>query len=728
VVSVGRLPAAVLADAMSVGRYAVAVLLALIALIPMSVGARALRKRLLPGWSGPPGLLADIVIGLGVVVGVSEILGAVGLYRAVPIMAGLATAGTALAYLARRRPIETRLDRPALPVMAPARNSRGAIAVALVATAAAVAGWSTQTIAALRHGTSGVDTSWYHLPVAARFVQDGSITSVHYLDGDGLTAFFPANSALLHGLGIMWLGNDLVSPVINMLFLGLAVLAAWCIGRPFGAAPATLICLIAVLGTPMLVGTQPGTAYNDLVGIALFLAAAAILLTGGPTRGSSSPAVLGLAALAAGLALGTKFQFIIPVAALTVGVVALAGRGERLRRGALWVLILVFAGGFWYARNLVTIGNPLPLVGLKLGPFELHGIPVASESSLTAYLLDRRAWNEQLLPGLSSALGPAWWALVGLAFAGLVVGLFARRGATHRMLVLVGIVTVVAFVLTPAAHGAHGSPFFFTYTLRYSALGLALGLVLLPLAGPGSWSMWWALVPVSLVVAATQLDPSIWPTELRAHRFADPIRGRESIAGMAVGATVLLVGAAVLVMRRRAWKWQPFVRRPSAIAAGMAAGLAVLAAGFGLQQLYLRDRYVNASPMPKIYEWAGDVHHERIAVVGTDLQYPLYGKDLSNHVQYVGEQGPHGAFSTIRDCGSWRRALNAGRYSYVVIYTLFKSADEPKREDTWTRADPAIEIVREYARTLSGGNERVSLYRVEGKLDPAGCDDLAAGR
>jgi hypothetical protein len=733
VVSVGRVVGpAVLGDAVSVGRYVIAMLLATIALVPVGGGARALRRRMLPGWSGPPGLLADIVIGLGVVVGVSQLLGAVGWYRLAPITAGLAASGVAVWYLARLRPIERGLDRPApVPVMAAAPDNRGAVVVALIATAVVVAGWSTQTVAALRHGPSGFDTSWYHLPVAARFVQEGSITSVHYLDSDGLTAFFPANSSLLHGLGIMLLGNDLLAPFLNMAFLALALLAAWCIGRPFGVGPATLAALVVVMGTPMLVGTQPGTAYNDTVGVALFLAAAALFLTGNPTRGSPSFAVLALAALAAGLALGTKFQFIIPVAALTVGVVALAPRGERLRRGALWVLILALAGGFWYARNLVAVGNPLPLVGLDLGPLELKGIPLAgSDSSLTEYLLDGRDWSQYLLPGLRSALGPAWWALLALSFAGLVLGLFARRGSTHRVLVLVGIVAVVGFVVTPAAHGASGAPFFFAYTLRYSALGLALGLVLLPLAVPRSWSMWWALAPCSLVVAATQLDPSIWPTELRTERFGAPIRGRESLAGVAVGATVLLLGAAAILVRRRGWRWQALVRRRSAMVAGVATGLALLATGFGLQQLYLRDRYVNAAPMPKIYEWARDVHDERIAVVGTDLQYPLYGKDLSNHVQYVGEPRPHGAFSPFRDCPSWRRALNAGHYSYVVISTRRDNASgQPQREDVWTSADPAIEVVqRENARAIFRGNERISLYRVKGHLDPSECDSLAAGR
>src|SRR5205085_3461046 len=39
-----------------------------------------------------------------------------------------------------------------------------------------------------------VDTLWYHLPQAARFVQTGSILHLHYFDNDPVTAFYPSRS------------------------------------------------------------------------------------------------------------------------------------------------------------------------------------------------------------------------------------------------------------------------------------------------------------------------------------------------------------------------------------------------------------------------------------------------------------------------------------------------------------------------------------------------------
>lgn len=60
-----------------------------------------------------------------------------------------------------------------------------------------------------------------------------------------------------------------------------------------------------MLGSSSLLGIQPGGAENDIVTIALFLSAAALLLH---AEGRKGPLVL--AAVAAGLALGTKVTMI----------------------------------------------------------------------------------------------------------------------------------------------------------------------------------------------------------------------------------------------------------------------------------------------------------------------------------------------------------------------------------------------------------------------------------
>ena len=87
--------------------------------------------------------------------------------------------------------------------------------------------------------------------------------------------------------------------------------------------------------TPGLVATQPGGAYTDVVGFALLAAAMAVLVTCDlPSRSAGCPEArlpaICVAALATGLSLGTKFTFVLPAAALTIGVWAIAPRGVRV--------------------------------------------------------------------------------------------------------------------------------------------------------------------------------------------------------------------------------------------------------------------------------------------------------------------------------------------------------------------------------------------------------------
>ncbi len=95
---------------------------------------------------------------------------------------------------------------------------------------------------------------------------------------------------------------------------------------------------------------QPGNANNDIVGLALLLAAVAILVQGRPgqplsvencttnpnrLRAASRPPLWLWQALQPVLALGTKLTFAVPVAALTVGVIVIAA-GEQRDAQRLW--------------------------------------------------------------------------------------------------------------------------------------------------------------------------------------------------------------------------------------------------------------------------------------------------------------------------------------------------------------------------------------------------------
>ncbi|HEX3980454.1 MAG TPA: hypothetical protein VHW93_04490, partial [Acidimicrobiales bacterium] len=544
---------------MTLGRYVEGLVLIAVALVPMGAAALVWRKHLLPGWDGPVARLAEIVLAVASVIVLSEMLGSIHLFRLAAMAPVLAVVGAIGWYTGKRRPdrasaTEGRAGPPADATAegpppegdsGPGRTSRGASLVAVIAVSVVAADWFTRTVDALHHGMTSTDTLWYHMPFAARFVQQGSITPLHFVDSEAVTVFFPASSELVHALGIMFMGNDLLSPLINLGWAALALLAGWCIGRPYGVAPVTICGVAALLVTPGLVATQPGGAYDDIVGLALLLSCAALLVTAVQGAGSNRLAGQAFAALAAGLAMGTKFTFVAPVGALTVGIWVLARRGRRWSETGIWLLLVVVTGGFWYLRNLIIVGSPLPSLHVKLGPISLPSPYVATPTSTVSHFLaNGSAWRHYLLPGLRLSFGPVWWAVLGLSALGLILGAATGPGRMPRMLAWVGIVSGAAFLVTPQYLVVLGAPVFFVDNVRYGDPAAVLGLVLLPLVPVlrGRWPSWGLLGAYGGIVVLTQLDGTIWPTTILSQRFGFPIGGIDSLVGLLCGVAVLVVG------------------------------------------------------------------------------------------------------------------------------------------------------------------------------------------
>jgi hypothetical protein len=169
------------------------------------------------------------------------------------------------------------------------------------------------------------------------------------------------------------------------------------------------------------------------------------------------------------------------------------------------------------------------------------------------------------------------------------------------------------------------------------------------------------------------------------------------------------------------------------VATGFAAlGIAVAAIGYPVQRDYLDSRWRNFDPndhLDSAYRWASDVRDARIGLAGTTvgfLGYGFYGKDLSNRVVYLGQRGPHGAFNAIRTCSAFRAAVNDTGLDYLVTGPFLNFA-HPSRpifspEAGWIRSDPAVSPIRRDGT----GTARVTVWKVRGRLDPAGCTRLKA--
>jgi hypothetical protein len=703
----------------------------------LGFAAVGLRGRLLPGWSGASARLAEVVLGLSLLVVTLELVGVVGLYRPGWVLLASLLVGVG---------IGAALRQPATgpPLWAP-QVSPVAMAIAVAAAVLVAAHWAMPTQTGLDIGMYLPNTTWHNAPFAARFVQDHQVGALHFTEVLSLTVwFYPQNSELLHSAGVLFLGNDFLSPLINIGWMSLCLLAAWVFARPYGGGPIAVLAIALVLDANMLLLYQPGDAKNDTAGLFFLLASAAVLVnaevqrrTEDSERGSRPPAhapvatgALIVAGLAAGLALGTKLNLLAPFGLLTLGVIAVAGRGFRLRTTGIWVVSSLITGGFWFARNLVNAGNPLPWV--KAGPLpgpDQADINIREPHNVAHYLLppDGGVIRHHLVPGLHDSFGDLWPVVLVAVIGGFLLAIFRGRTPVVRMLGIVALLSGIAYLFTPlTAAGPEGDPTAFTTNLRYASPALGLGAMLLgvdagllkPRIQP------WVLGALAILLLVQAVP--VW--DLHGHLWS-----RHFLLG-AIGLAFFLVLVPV-GLALAGQRGMP----PAVLAGGAVIALAaVVAIGWPNSDDYVKDRY-QASTAPKDFPagmkaalaWfnRADPHDSRIAIVGGRpgfKQYIFYGDDLSNRVQYVARHGPHGAYLPIasegaqrnqdprapQECREWITALNDGGYRYAVIGPDQRVQSLPPIEAVWTE--------------LAGGRrledtDDISVFEISGPLDASAC-------
>jgi hypothetical protein len=638
------------------------------------LAGRSVRSRLVPELSGAPAHLATSVLAFAILIWSGELLGGFGLFEPLPYLLTVGAFGVGIWALLRGwRQTEGGRERtqsgpPAGPPPS-GDGTRGPIAlvptlIALAVAAVAVLKFALETKTKLGTGMTGFDSTWYHGTFAAGFMQSGDTWDLHFIAPQFLAWFYPANSEVLHAVGMSAFERDLLSPLLNLGWFAGCLVACWCIGRPFGLAPWSLALGAVALSVPAL-SDQAGEARNDIVGIFFLLTAVAIALN---SRAERDERALLLVALAAGLAAGTKLNFLLPAAVLVLGLVAIAPRGRRLAALAAAGLAALAGGGYWYLRNLVHTGNPLPWFD-SIGPVSLPAPDQAlggrEAHSVLSYLTDGAVWADWFLPGLRDGLWIVWPLLLGGALAGIGLSLILRHddeGGTARVLrvaALTGLAAAVAWLLAPtSASGPEGMPRGFESGLRYLAPTLVLGLALLPTVPP-------LRSRLSRLHFRFSTTPGTKGDNARA-RGAGATRG----AGVARGP---LVGVA-------------------------AALLVAIAAGYFVQREYLERRYADpafATPgLNEAFALAGDWEGVPVATTST-RQYPLFGAALSNRVEFVGGERPRGGFVAPRDCRSFLRLLNDGGYTYVVASRDRIEPGKPPYppEARWLAADPNARLV-----------------------------------
>jgi hypothetical protein len=711
-----------------------------IGLLAFSLGFAAyrLRGRLLPSWEGAGARLVEIVVGVALLVWISEVLGTFGVLYAGALVSVSVLVAAAVA-LWPAGPVAAG-DPPPLPV---AKASSGAVpptapppgggvgqVVVMTGVVAVVVGhWAVTAKHALDRGIFNFDSLWYHQPFAAEMFQSHSTTGMQHVDTVFTNWFYPQNSELLHAVGMLLTGRDTLSLFVNFGWLGIAFLAAWCIGRPYGRGALTVVAAAILLECHTLVVRDPGAAKNDLAAAALILAAIAILVTAWHARRSRGDGEGGLpvgwalaaAGLATGLAAGTRVTALPMAAALSLMVVVLAPAARRWVAAAWWFLPAFAAGGYWYLRNLVVSGNPMPEIG-SLGPISLPHPERLQEGrpdfNIAHYATDTGVWRDYFEPALHEAFGALWPLVLLAALGAALLALFRGRDRALRWVGAVALFGMLAHLFTPlSAAGADGEPVGFGINIRYVVPALLAGLVLLPLP---RWlddrRRQWGLLAILVAVLVVTDRPDV------------PARDAARVFALLLVVLVVLAPAALLLARSRG------ASRGLVFGGFAALALAVVALGYPAQRHYLDGRFANDGPaqdripgmdLDSAYRWARGVEDARIGLTGTTAGfagYGFYGPDLSNRVRYLGAEGPHGAFNAIPDCRGFRAAVNAADLDYLVTapFLNFLHPDQPipSPEARWLRGEDAVQPLQR-----SGP---VTVWRVEGELDPDACGSANA--
>jgi hypothetical protein len=706
--------------------------LALIGILSaLGLGGYWLRRWIVPEFSGALARLADLTIATALLILALQLLGTLSILTLGWTVVGCIAVGLLAAA------IGWRFGPSGAEEVAAPQVGRIAFWIALGVASWTVAEWTFPSQLSLDQGMFGGDTTWYHMPFSGRIAQDASVVHLHFTDPLRLAAwFYPGSSELVHAAGIVLFKSDWLSPLINLGWLAIALLAAWCVGRPYKVGPATLVAGAIVLSAGVMIETQPGEGRNDIMGLAFLVAFAAFLINGHQRRAPAEGAVqdaperdaplldkgpLVMAGIAAGLAISVKLPLLAPVGAIAVGMILVSGRGRRLTTAVSIGVPAFVVGGYWYVRAAIhSGGNPIPQIGwgpLNLPRPDQMPLDPRPRFAVADYLFEPTIYRKWFFPQLDNALGPLFPLILVIGVAAAIYIAFRSRNLILRVLAAAALLTAAVYIVTPlTAAGQEGSPTGFFTNTRYLMPGLILAMVMLPLARPlraPDSRAWQTLLFLTGVFVISVLATPRW------------------YPGFIVGTvflTLAIVWAPTALTRLRGRRE---ISRAAVMAAVAAIVLLAVVLGRAQEVQYYKHHYTRTTLFlqdggpQKAYEFAHNQHDKRIGIAGSGEiffgQYGFYGANLDNYVQYIGVPGPNGTYRLATDCAIFRERVNAGDYDYLITSRFTAdSLDSPYwyRVYHWLSTDPTVrEIVSEPDITPQPDY----VFKVNGKLDPTAC-------
>lgn len=367
------------------------------------------------------------------------------------------------------------------------------------------------------------DALVYHVARAALWHQQHAVAYVQSAVDSRINGN-PPNAEIGDLLTMILTGTQRYVGLVQLVSAVALALATAGVARRLRLPPtAAAFSGLTVLTFPVVI-TQTWTALNDIV-VAAFLVTAVYFMLG------ERRTEMALGAVAAGLAVGTKFDGLLSLPILVI--VALAAPGRRVMRSATLIGGAVFVGCPWYLVNLVETGKldgglsaegnrsshviaaaPQSLRHFALGAIDLSGsggwnslwfwgvgaamaavafrrpgglrrllpgLSVALVPSLAedGYRVVCAAWPRGGEPGLNTTAGaiPSWYGPLGAATIVIGVVLAVRtRERTDRLrliLALAPALLAVCYAFTIAAQHGQGRYFVFGFALAAAAAGAA---------------------------------------------------------------------------------------------------------------------------------------------------------------------------------------------------------------------------------------------------------------
>ncbi|MBN1382510.1 MAG: glycosyltransferase family 39 protein [Deltaproteobacteria bacterium] len=304
----------------------------------------------------------------------------------------------------------------------------------------------------------GSDALAYHLPLAASWFHNGSITR-----GFDIQYLYPGNAELMFRWGFLF-SSDYFVFLIPFITAILLLYMVYKLGRVIGQGrQVALIAACCAITVPM-VPFLASIANTDMLGV-LFILLSVFFLIRWVQSNMDENSHFFCMGLAIGLAAGTKLSMLTSVFAIIVVTTFLIVRSKHiwratgpyvedvklnmpwlLSRAGLFIFAAFLGGGYWYLRSLIEYGNPFyPVAAFGLPGFDLNAIVPINPAFISC------PWKRILYPWteltydnpFDHGIGAVTTAIVVPA---LILWLFLRHRVRKTRRIGPGIIYAIAWI------------------------------------------------------------------------------------------------------------------------------------------------------------------------------------------------------------------------------------------------------------------------------------------